>query len=255
VQIHGNSKFEIGWTVAPALILVVMGFATVGTIIRFNREPKGDAVQVTVIGHQWWWEYRYPGRGVTTANELHIPTGRDVRLTVTSADVIHNYWPPKLQGKIYAVPGRNARMTVQTDEEGTYFGECAEYCGLSHANMRLRVIAESPQDFERWVTAEAAAAGQPPAGSLAGDGATLFLNKGCGGCHTVNGVSSGRVGPNLTHFQARQTFAGAIFENNTQNLRAWLRNPPDEKPGSIMPDLNLTEDEITKLIAYLETLR
>jgi cytochrome c oxidase subunit 2 len=146
-------------------------------------------------------------------------------------------------------------MTVKTDNAGVYFGECAEYCGMSHANMRLRVIAESPATFEQWISGQATNAATPPTGSTAGDGAALFLSKGCGGCHTVNGVSSGRVGPNLTHLATRSTFAGSIFENTPQNLRAWLRNPPAEKPGSIMPDLNLSEDEITKLIGYLETLR
>jgi len=266
-QIHGSTKFELAWTIAPALILVFVGVITVSKIFYLDRQFK-DAMQVEVIGHQWWWEYNYKdGDGktfVAAANELHIPVGRKVQLNLTSADVIHNYWPPKLAGKIYAIPGRRNHMTIQADKADFYYGECAEYCGLSHANMRLRVVSESQADFDRWVEANSpdrpsfsypiVGSDDQATASEEAKGHTLFLQKGCSGCHAVNGVARGAVGPNLTYFNSRATFAGAIFENDNDNLRAWLRDPPSEKPGSLMPKLNLSETEITSLIAYLRTL-
>ncbi|MBA3283251.1 MAG: cytochrome c oxidase subunit II [Acidimicrobiia bacterium] len=266
-QIHGSTKFELAWTVVPALLLVVVGVLTVSKIFYLDRQFK-SSMQVEVIGHQWWWEYNYKDASgktvVAAANELHIPVGRKVQLNLTSADVIHNYWPPKLAGKVYAIPGRRNHMTIQADKADFYYGECAEYCGLSHANMRLRVVAQSQADFDRWVAANSpdlaaksygiVGSAEQATASEEEKGYTLFLQKGCSGCHAVNGVARGAVGPNLTYFNSRATFAGAIFENDNDNLRAWLRDPPAEKPGSLMPKLNLSEGEITSLIAYLRTL-
>lgn len=261
-QLHGNTILEAGWTAVPAAILLVVGILTVSTVIDINKKAVGDdVVAVTVIGHQWWWEYRYPQQKVVTANELYIPVNTKVNVTLQSADVIHSWWPPKLAGKVDAIPGRNNHMVIEADKAGTYYGQCTEYCGLSHANMRLRVIAVEKDAFQRWVRQQARPAGTPPpAGTAAGDGAGLFRTKGCAGCHTVNGVSVGAVGPNLTHFASRDTFAGAIFDNNNENLRRWLLDPPKEKPmkpgaGLGMPNLQLTDEEITKLIAYLNTLK
>lgn len=257
VQVHGNVKAEIGWTIAPAVVLVIVGIFTVGTIIDLDRVPKGpDVLKVDVTGHRWWWEYSYPDQKVVTANELHIPTGTDVALTLHSKDVIHSFWPPKLAGKIDVIPNHENHMTINADHPGTYYGQCAEFCGISHANMRLRVIAHTPADFERWVKANAAPPDQPAADNPdAVAGQALFRAKGCASCHTVRGYSAGVVGPDLTHLQGRKVFAGALFDLNEKNLRRWLRNPPGEKPGSIMPNLNLTEAEITSLIAYLDTLK
>lgn len=257
-QVHGNVKAELGWTIAPAVLLALIGVSMLGTIFRINRIPA-NAMVVNVTGHQWWWEYEYPGSHVTTANELHIPTGQSVTLYLRSVDVIHNFWPPKLSGKVYAIPGRTNHMQVEADTPGTYYGQCSEFCGLSHANMRLQVIAHTPDDFRRWVAAneiETPVASPPAADNPdAAAGETLFRGKGCAGCHSVTGVSAGTVGPNLTHFQQRKVFAGSIFDTNDLNLRLWLRDPPAEKPGSMMPNLHLSEDEITKLIAYLDTLK
>ena len=241
----------------PAVLLAVIGSTMLGTIFRINRIPK-EAMVVNVTGHQWWWEYQYPASNVTTANELHIPTGQSVTLYLRSVDVIHNFWPPKLAGKVYAIPGRTNHMQIEADKPGVYYGQCAEFCGLSHANMRLRVVAHTPADFQRWVAANevlSAAATPAPANADAVAGEALFRGRGCAGCHAVSGISAGRVGPNLTHLQQRSVFAGSIFDMNDLNLRLWLRNPPGEKPGSIMPNLNLSEDDITKLIAYLDTLK
>ena len=255
-QVHGNTRLELTWTVIPALILLFVALFTVRTIFEINKRPAGDALPVTVTGHQWWWEYQYPDLNVTTANELHIPIGRPVDISLTSVDVIHNFWPPKLAGKVYAIPGRMNHMVIQADEPGVYYGQCSEFCGLSHANMRLRVVAHTEGDFSAWARANDTV--KPVATPVSGDaaaGADLFKAKGCASCHSVSGYSAGTVGPNLTHLRQRSVFAGSIFDLDDVNLRKWLRDPPAEKPGSIMPNLHLSEDEITKLIAYLNTLK
>ena len=260
VQVHGNTRLELGWTITPALILLVLAIPSVATIFELARTPK-DPLNVTIVARQFWWEYRYTDKETSfnTANELHIPTGRSVRIvedgTLGNSDVIHSWWVPKLSGKTDNIPGRINKLSLKADEPGTYLGQCAEFCGLSHANMRLRVIAESPADFARWVTAQKQAGPPKPSDdSPAGQGRLLFEAKGCSGCHTVTGFSRGKVGPDLTHVYSRQTFAGAMFDMNVDNLRRWLRDPPGEKPGARMPNLNLSPQEITQLIAYLQTL-
>jgi cytochrome c oxidase subunit 2 len=312
VQVHGNARLEIGWTIVPAAILAIIGVFTVVTVFDINKKASGaEVVHVKVIGHQWWWEYQYPDLNIVTANELHIPVGKTVQLEMTSADVIHSFWPPKLAGKLDVVPGRTNYMKLEADHAGAYSGQCAEFCGLSHANMRLMVMADGADDWDAWVknqqrpsvaaptttststTTTAPVAGTPQTGTGganasstgtsstaaattadnapkvgvdpvldAAAGAGLFVTKGCSGCHTINGLAgaNGKVGPNLTHLQARTRFAGAIFELNEKNLRRWLRDPPGMKPmnptnGQGMPNLGLNEDEITQLIAYLETLK
>jgi cytochrome c oxidase subunit 2 len=276
VQVHGNTKLEFGWTVVPALLLVAVAFPTVFTIFDLSREPKGDVLPVDVYGHMWWWEYRYPTLGISTANELHIPTGRPVRLSLHTIEpgippvkgqefaqgVIHSFWVPKLAGKQDVVPGRENKMTLLADEPGVYFGQCAEYCNLSHANMRLRVIAQDPLDFGDWVAQQKAPAAKPESGPAA-EGLGVFVgNGGCVSCHTVNGVegAAGQVGPNLTHLKSRSTFAGAIFENTAENLRKWVKDPPAMKPmrpdlKTGMPDQDLSDEEIEKVVAFLETLK
>ena len=263
VQVHGNTKLEITWTIIPAAILAVVGFFTVFTVFDINEAASGpDVVRVEVTGHQWWWEYEYSEEKIVTANELHIPIGRTVELKLTSADVMHNFWPPKLAGKVYAIPGRINTMTLEADKPGTYFGQCAEYCGLSHANMRLQVIAHTEADYERWVNGQKRDAPAPRAGTVAAAGAELFAQRGCSGCHSISGLegANGKIGPNLTHLYSRKVFAGAIFDLNDANMRKWLRNPPQQKPmmpddGLGMPDLGLSEEDITSLMAYLKTLK
>jgi cytochrome c oxidase subunit 2 len=253
VQIHGNTRLEVTWTLIPALILLVIAVPTIRTIFDLGRESK-NALNVTVIGHQFWWEYRYDDLGVVTANELVIPVDQDVELDLQSIDVIHSFWVPKLAGKTDVIPGRENHMRIVAEEPGTYLGQCVEYCGTSHANMRLTAVAMSRNDFNAWVQNERRLAREPIAGTPAADGKALFTAKGCSGCHRVEGVSQGQVGPNLSHFANRSTFAGGMFDLNPENLRAWLRDPPKEKPGAKMPALGLSADDITKLIAYLETL-
>ena len=256
VQVHGNSRLELAWTIAPAVVLFIIAVPSIRGIFDLARTPE-DAIRVTVIGHQFWWEYRYEDLGIVTANELYMPTNRPVAITLDGdeLDVIHSFWVPPLGGKQDIVPGRINKMHFEADEPGTYLGQCTEYCGLSHANMRNRAVAVPPAEFDVWVANQKSPPREPAAGSEARAGLELFTSKGCAGCHTIQGLSTGAVGPNLTHFQTRGTFAGSMFDNTAGNLRRWLLDPPAVKPGSKMPNLGLTDDEVAKLIAYLETLQ
>jgi cytochrome c oxidase subunit 2 len=272
-QVHGNTRLEITWTIIPLALLIGVAAPTLKTIFDLARKPA-NALQISVVGHQWWWEVRYPSLHVSTANEIHIPVGTPVYVTLTSGSsgsvgeaVIHSFWVPRLAGKQDLEPGRINHLTIQADAPGTYLGQCVEYCGFSHANMRLRVMAQSPADFRAWAAAEAKPAAAPPTGSLAEQGASMFVDgagggafangPACSACHTVQGLqgAGGIVGPNLTHFAERTTFAGATFDNIPANLRAWLDDPGALKPGVDMPDLGLTPDQIGALIAYLESLK
>ena len=258
-QIHGNTKLEILWTVIPALILAAIAVPTVQTIFDLAREPE-DALKIEVIGHQWWFEYKYPDYGITTANVLVIPADKPVRLEMWSNDVLHNYWVPKLNGKRYLVPGQTTYLNLHADSPDEFWAQCGEYCGLSHSKMRGRVLSLSQKDFDSWVENEQknAAAFSNEDLSLAAEGQQVYLNAGCTQCHVVNGVwdvQGDRIAPNLTHFAVRNVFAGAALENNRENLTRWLANPAEIKPGTFMPNLELTESEINALIAYLETLK
>jgi cytochrome c oxidase subunit 2 len=255
-QIHGNTRLEVGWTLAPALILLAVAVPTIATIFDLAKKPD-NPVNVTVTAHQFWWEYRYDDLGVVTANELRMPVGRPVELTLHSDDVIHSYWIPALTGKTDVVPGRQNHMSFSADAPGEYIGQCTEFCGPSHANMRAKAIAMTPQDFDAWVATQRAPSVKASPGTNGEAGSLLFAQKGCGGCHTIEGVSEGKVGPNLSHFATRTSFAGSIFENNDINLRRWLRDPQGEKPGNkmVIPGGPLKPDEVTELITYLNTLR
>jgi cytochrome c oxidase subunit 2 len=276
-QIHGNNKLEIGWTILPALILVGVAVPTVSTIYDLAKNPGPNAVNVNVVGHQWWWEFDYPDAKIVTANELHIPTDRPVYLHLCSAGngydqkpapnacqttpssvgdaVIHSFWVPELAGKQDVVPGRTNTMLIQADEPGVYTGQCAEFCGLSHAYMRFKVVAQAPADFDAWVRANQADAAVPAEGSLAATGLNDFLNGTCVACHAIQGTeAAANGGPNLTHFASRSCFAGCVFDNDLHNVETWLRDPPSMKPGSWMPNYHLSEEQIRALAAYLETL-
>jgi cytochrome c oxidase subunit 2 len=264
-QFHGNTTVEVILTLVPALILAGIAIPTVKTIFDLAKKPTGDVLNVEVVAHQFWWEYKYTDLGITTANELHIPTDKQVYLKLKGIDVIHSFWVPRLAGKRDVVPGHTNYMHLLADNAGVYKGQCTEFCGLSHANMRLLVYAEEPGDFATWVQEQKQEAAEPEAG-LAADGAKLFVEGSgdgtfpgggaCGSCHAVAGsTAQGIVGPNLTHFATRDTFAGAVYENNEANLRRWLQDPPAMKPGVDMPDLQLSSTQIDALMAYLETLK
>lgn len=264
-QIHGNTRLEIAWTIAPALLLAVIAVPTVTTIWDLAREPDDPStITVDVVGHQWWWQFDYPDLGITTANQLHIPVDTPiyVRLhssgTVTGAlgaEVLHSFWVPRLAGKQDVVPGRTNTLVLQADEPGTYPGQCAEFCGLSHAYMRFEVVAQTQAEFDAWVSDQQAEA-QEPTEALAKQGQELFLQPQlCAACHAVSGTSAqAKGGPDLTHFAGRSCFAGCWLESTPENLRAWLEDPPAIKPGSVMPSYNLSQEEIDALIAYLQTL-
>lgn len=274
VQVHGNTRLEILWTVIPALILAGIAVPTVQGIFSQTNEPD-DALVVEVIGHRWWWEYHYRDLDIYTANELVIPVDTPVRLVMTAADnqrspdrgVLHSYWIPQLGGKQDVVPGQTTYLNYQADEPGRYLGQCAEYCGLSHVNMRARAEALSQADFEAWVAQQQEPAATPESGPEA-EGAALFADLGegrpaCVSCHQVyteGGTRSPGVGPDLTHLLSREEFAGAIIETTEENLRAWIDDPNAIKPmqyesnGIGMPDIDLSEDEIDALVAYLMTL-
>lgn len=257
-QVHGNTRMEVGWTILPAAILAVLAVPTVLTLFALAREAP-DALKITVRGQQWWWHYEYPGSGVVTANELHIPTDRKVLLTLESRDIIHSWWAPRLAGKQDVVPGWKNHLTIEASEPGTYEGECVEYCGLSHANMRLKVIAHTPAEFQQWLTDQAKPAATP-AGGDAAEGRRVFLAQACTGCHVIRGTSAaGTVGPDLTHFASRTTFASGMFERTDENLRKWLVDAPGMKPGSKMPagvaELGLSQRDVELLVAFLQSLR
>ena len=256
-HIHGSTLLEVAWTLAPAVVLIFIAVPTIETIFRTDGRPPADALAVEVIGHQWWWEFRYPDLGITTANELHVPLGKPVALSMTSADVIHSFWVPKLGGKRDLMPNRTTRIVFTPDSIGPVMGQCAEFCGESHANMRFRVMVDAPEDFEGWVTDQQKPA--VPEDSLSGaarEGAELFRQGRvlCIACHRVEGVSAGIIGPNLTHVGSRTTIAAGILPNTAEGLSRWLHDPPGVKPGSIMPKIQLTDDEIAALVAYLQSL-
>ncbi|MEX2588449.1 MAG: cytochrome c oxidase subunit II [Actinomycetota bacterium] len=256
-QLHGHTRLELLWTAIPAVILTGIAFMTVPVVFDQAQEPD-NALQVEIVGNQWWWAVNYDN-GVVTANELHIPVNRPVFLSLKSNDVIHSFWVPKLAGKTDVVPGRVNTMTVEATEPGEYLGQCAEYCGLSHANMRFTVVAHEQADFEQWVADQQQPAAEDPA---VAEGRELFHNEQfaggqmCASCHAIGGTdAAGIVGPNLTHLASRERFASSMFELNEENLRAWLEDPPAQKPGSLMPDLELTEDQISALVEYLLSLK
>ena len=249
---------EIAWTVGPALVLLAIAIPTVRTTFRFQPEtPPKDALEVDVTAHQWWWEVHYPSLALTTANEIHLPVGRPIELVLRSADVIHSFWVPQLGGKRDVVPGHTNRITLTPRVAGTYLGQCAEFCGLSHANMRFRVFVDPPDAFAAWSAGQTApsAAAAPSGDARVADGARLYATAECVTCHTVDGVSTQTVGPDLTHFATRTTLAGGTLANTPDNLAAWLRDPGSLKPGAQMPALGLAPDQIARLVAYLESLR
>ncbi|HUW04289.1 MAG TPA: cytochrome c oxidase subunit II [Acidimicrobiales bacterium] len=292
-QTHGNTRLEIGWTILPAVILAFVAVFTVATILDLADQSE-DALSIDVYGQQWWWGYEYDTNSdgavdFVTANELVIPAGEEVNLSITSRDVIHSFWAPALNGKKDAVPGRIHPLTFEAAEPGLYIGQCTEFCGLSHAYMRLRVVALAPADYAEWVANQERQAVEPS--TPAAEAGKAVFEAQCTTCHLIRGVNQDTyqgaaqvsgAAPDLTHFASRSGYAGAIFdlyqdvdgdgfgdpesgEFDIAQLEAWLRNPPAEKPlapdppadgelGRGMPNLNLTEQQIDDLVAYLTGL-
>ncbi len=261
-QIYGSNQIELSWTVIPILIVMMLFLSTTRVILNTEASPKpGGALDVTVIGHQFWWEYRYPKLGVVTANELHIPISDPAKPTPTylemsSADVVHSFWVPRLAGKMDLIPNRLNTMWIDPPEPGLYLGQCAQYCGTQHAKMLLRVYAQSPEDFAAWVKQQRKAADRDLSGNpAAAEGQTVFLNNACMNCHTIGGTAAtGRVGPDLTHLASRDTIASGVVQNTPENLRTWIADPNSMKPGSRMPSMHLNHRDLDAVTAYLTTL-
>jgi len=241
----------------PVVVLVALfGVSDVYLIGKTSPpDPRSTGLTVEVIGHQWWWEVRYPGTAAVTANEIHIPTGTRVNVVATTADVIHSFWVPELARKVDEVPGRQNRVLLYTTQPGTYRGQCAEFCGLQHAHMALQVVAQPPSAFRAWL-ADMADPARPPAGASAAEGQRLFFSDQCASCHQIRGTSArGTVGPDLTHVATRATLAALALPNQPAALEQSIANPQRAKPGDRMPDLGLPPDEVHEIASYLETLR
>jgi cytochrome c oxidase subunit 2 len=255
---------KVGWgvvlgagIVGPIVVLSTLFVIADIFVIRTTQAPAKSATRLTVrvIGHDWWWEVRYPGTQAVTANEMHIPVRTPVRVEVQTADVIHSFWVPQLNRKIDAIPERTNVVELDADAVGTYRGQCAEFCGLQHAHMGIVVIAEAPADFRRWLAAESKPA-MPPTAGLATSGRQAFMRGPCSSCHTIRGTSaSGDVGPDLTHVASRKTLGALTIPNDRQALADWIVDSQHVKPGNQMPAVNLSGSQLQALLAYLEGLR
>src|ERR1700723_3239398 len=257
-QVYGSNQVEIAWIVIPVLIVLVLFLVTARVIhsIQDAPQPTG-AIEVVAIGHQFWWEFRYPALGVVTANELHVPVSNPSHptptfMTLSSADTDHSFWVPRLAGKTDLIPNRINHMWIEPHETGVYLGQCAQYCGTQHAKMLLRVYVDSPAEFDRWVSMQQ----QSPPGGASPLGQRVFESTACVNCHTVFGSpADGKFGPDLTHLMTRETIASGAAANTHEMLRLWIKNPDAIKPGSKMPAMGLSDTDLDAVTAYLETLR
>lgn len=255
-QVHGNNILEIIWTSASFIAVSVFFVISVRAMRSINAPAAPDQKpDIVIIGHQWWWEMRYPEYDFTTANELHIPANKRLLMRMESADVVHDWWVPALGRKIDLTPGQSHFRWIEADSAKTYEGTCSEYCGAQHAWMRIRVIAQSPDEFRKWVNTQQKVP-PIPQDSLARAGAKLFQQKTCSNCHTIRGTAANkRVGPDLTHVTSRETLLSGMLENNRKNMRKWLKDPQKVKQGAHMPDFNLDKRELDALVAYMEDLQ
>ncbi len=282
-QNPGNHRFELVWTIVPTVLVILLAVPSVRTAYTLATPPPEDeTLVVDVTGYQFWWKFEYPQLGIVTANELHVPANRPVQFTLRSADVIHSFWFPRLAGKMDVNPGKVTTVWWTADREGVYLGQCAEYCGTSHANMRLRATAHSESEFEAWVQSMKAAqertppestisamastgpirAQAQPGGAVSPDeelidrGREIFASSACAACHTLaDAGTSGDVGPNLNNFGARETLAAGIYENTPENLKRWITRTQEMKPGVIMPALPFSEEDLEALTTYLLSLK
>jgi cytochrome c oxidase subunit 2 len=255
-QIFGNKNLEFTWTVLPLLAVTFFFFLAVRTMSEinapFNKKSEPDIV---IIAHQWWWDIRYPKYDVITANELHIPVGKKLLMRVESADVIHDWWVPKLGRKIDAVPGQLNYNWIEADTAGVYTGTCSEYCGMEHAWMRIMVVAQDKNHFNNWIKNQQKIP-EVPVNKPSRTGAILFQKKTCANCHSINGTpADSHIGPDLTHLGSRATLLSGMLKNNRVNLSRWLKNPQKVKEGAHMPNFILSKYEINALVSYLEGLK
>lgn len=258
-QVFGSTEIELSWTIIPVLIIIMLFLTTAGVIFALQDAPQPpNALNVVVVGHQFWWEYRYPQLGVVTANELHIPVSdpahpRPTFMKLASADVNHSFWIPQLAGKTDLLPNRVNELWMDPHTAGLFEGQCSMLCGVQHAKMLLVVHVDKPEDFDAWVRQQ-----QQPAVQAAqvAAGRQVFESVSCINCHTIRGtVANGRFGPDLTHLMSRGTIASGAVENTPENLKRWVADPDVFKPGSLMPSMHLTEQQLDQLTAYLTTLK
>jgi cytochrome c oxidase subunit 2 len=256
-QVYGSNEIEAAWTVIPILIVFVLMGVTARVIASVqDASPPRKALHLDVIGHQWWWEIRYPDYGIVTANEIHVPATPDGRratyMRLMSADVIHSFWVPQLAGKTDLVPNRINYMWMDPKEPGVFIGNCAEYCGLQHAHMYLRVVAETPEEFDRWAAAQQKEIAMNPKSR---QGLMAFYASGCIACHVVRKTpASKRLAPDLTHLMTRQTLAAGVLANTPADLRRWVSDPQGIKPGCLMPNMKLNAQQLDRVTAFLQTL-
>jgi cytochrome c oxidase subunit 2 len=251
-QIEGNKHLEVAWTLLPFAVLAWLLFLT-SRAMAVADPPVDREPDLTVVAHQWWWEVRYPS-GVVAANEIHIPTGRALVVRVESADVVHDFWVPALGRKMDAIPGRSANIWIEADEPGIYLGACAEYCGAQHAWMRIRVVAQTAKQFSEW-QARQLTPSPPLLAAAAVRGARVFQAKTCITCHSVGGVGQGQIGPNLAHIAERATLGSGVIDNTPAELGRWLKDPQQIKSGCHMPNAQLTDGEVSDLVAYFGDLK
>src|SRR5262245_7670278 len=258
-QVYGSNQVELAWTVIPVLIVVALFMASARVIATIQQAARpANAIDVVAIGHQFWWEYRYPGLKVVTANELHVPVSDPANPTPTfirllSADMDHSFWVPRLAGKTDLIPNRINHTWIDPQEVGLYLGQCAQYCGTQHAKMLLRVYVQPRAEFDRWIQEQQQTADTNQA---VAEGRHVFESTACINCHTVSGTpANGTFGPDLTHLRSRDTIAGGVADNTPDNLRKWIRNPDSIKPGSRMPAVGLGARQLEAVVAYLATLR
>jgi cytochrome c oxidase subunit II len=262
-QIYGSTQVELAWTVIPVLIVVVLFLTTARIIFAIQDAPKPQsALDVTVIGHQFWWEFRYPKLGIVTANELHVPVSTSTApkptfLQLLSADVDHSFWVPQLGGKTDLIPNHPNAMWFDPQSPGLYLGQCAQFCGVEHAKMLLRVYVDTPDQFSAWVKAQQRPAMQPDAQNAAAvAGRHVFETEACVNCHAISGtIAKGTFGPDLTHLMSRATIAAGAASNTPDNLRSWIQDPNTFKRGALMPAMQLSDRETNEVVAYLTTLR
>ncbi len=259
-QDFGSHRKEIAWIVAPVIVVLWIAAISAKLVLTFNAVPQahppGEQVaDLIVTGHQWWWEIEYAGTDIVSANEIHIPTGKRLRVQISSADVIHSFWVARLARKMDAIPGRENYIWLEADEPGVYQGRCAEFCGTQHAWMNFLVHAHTPAEYEEWLSKEKVV---PPAPTnpIALAGRKTFLSLTCSQCHAIAGTKADRsIAPDLTHLASRGELAAGVLKNTPENLKLWLKNPAAFKPGCKMPDFKLTDQQLNELVAYLETLR
>jgi cytochrome c oxidase subunit II len=261
-QDFGNRRAEFLWLMPPVLIVLVFAIISAKLVFAINvpamrelSEGGSDAADVIVVGHQWWWEVRYPASGAVTANEIHIPVGRQMRVRLDSADVIHTFWVPQLGPKKEMIPGHPNYIWLQADRPGVYEGACAQFCGDQHAWMRFIVVADEPSVYRIWIKNQARPAIESNS-SLALAGRRIFFAQTCANCHTIAGTTArANAAPDLTHISTRAQLGAGVMDNSPQALARWLKNPQEIKPRCMMPNFGFSDQQVTELTVYLEGLR